>query len=64
MERFGHPRLRARHMPFAIGILARDPWLACMDQSMGEVGVDADLCTRLNASFYQTADWMLNKGAS
>ncbi len=62
VERFGHPRLRARHMPFAIGILERDQWLACMDQAMGEVGVDADLRTRLNASFYQTADWMRNKG--
>jgi len=62
VERFGHPRLRARHMPFAIGIQERDQWLACMDQAMGEVGVDADLRTRLNASFYQTADWMRNKG--
>lgn len=62
IERFGHPRLRARHMPFAIGILERDQWLACMDQAMGEVSVDASLRTRLNASFYQTADWMRNKG--
>jgi len=36
IERFGHPRLRARHMPFAIGITERDQWLACMDQAMGE----------------------------
>src|SRR5690606_33113314 len=28
-SRFGHPRLRMRHMPFAIGILERDQWLAC-----------------------------------
>lgn len=64
VERFGHPRLRARHMPFAIGILERDQWLACMDQAMGEVSVEADLRTRLNASFFQTADWMRNKGVS
>lgn len=63
VERFGHPRLRARHMPFAIGILERDQWLDCMDQAMGEVGVDTDLRTRLNASFYQTADWMRNQGS-
>ncbi|MDE2616588.1 MAG: group II truncated hemoglobin, partial [Burkholderiales bacterium] len=37
-ERFGHPRLRARHMPFKIGLVERDQWLACMDQAMGEVG--------------------------
>ena len=43
VERFGHPRLRARHMPFSIGILERDQWLACMDQAMDDVGVDATL---------------------
>ena len=60
VERFGHPRLRARHMPFAIGTAERDQWLACMDQAMGEVGVDEALRERLRASFYQTADWMRN----
>ena len=61
-DRFGHPRLRARHMPFAIGITERDQWLACMDQAMGESGVDPDLRKRLNDSFFQTADWMRNQG--
>ena len=59
-SRFGHPRLRARHMPFAIGTRERDQWLACMDQAMGDVGIDAQLRARLNESFYQTADWMRN----
>jgi hemoglobin len=59
-SRFGHPRLRMRHMPFVIGIQERDQWLACMDQAMGEVGVDGELRTRLNASFHKTADWMRN----
>ena len=61
-DRFGHPRLRMRHMPFAIGIKERDQWLACMDQAMGEVGVDPALRERLKDSFFQTADWMRNKG--
>jgi hemoglobin len=60
--RFGHPMLRARHMPFKIGIRERDQWLACMDQAMGETGVDAELRRRLNESFFQTADWMRNLG--
>ena len=59
-DRFGHPRLRMRHMPFAIGILERDQWLACMDQAMGEVDVPAALRERLKTSFFQTADWMRN----
>ena len=62
-ERFGHPRLRMRHMPFSIGIVERDQWLACMDQAMREVGVDEELRRRLNNSFFQTADWMRNRGA-
>jgi hemoglobin len=62
-EQFGHPRLRMRHMPFSIGIVERDQWLACMDQAMQELGVDADLRRRLAQSFFQTADWMRNRGA-
>lgn len=61
MERFGHPRLRARHMPFAIGIKERDQWVACMSQAMVDVGVPEDLALRLQHSFMQTADWMRNK---
>lgn len=62
IERFGHPRLRARHLPFAIGIRERDEWLACMAQAMREQGIDADLQARLAQAFFQTADWMRNKG--
>ena len=62
VSRFGHPRLRARHLPFAIGIKERDQWVACMNQAMVEVGVEAALVDRLTSSFMQTADWMRNKG--
>lgn len=59
-ERFGHPRLRMRHMPFRIGIVERDQWLACMSRAMQETGVPAELRQRLESSFFQTADWMRN----
>ena len=59
-DRFGHPRLKMRHMPFKIGIKERDQWVACMDQAMGEVGVDPALRARLAESFMGTADWMRN----
>jgi hemoglobin len=61
-EKFGHPRLRARHMHVPISIQERDEWLACMDRAMGETGVPEDLRTRLRESFFQTADWMRNQG--
>ena len=61
IERFGHPRLRARHLPFAIGLTERNQWLACMDQAMTELQVSPSLRQRLNESFFQTADWMRNR---
>ncbi len=61
VERHGHPMLRARHLPFSIGIKERNQWVACMDQAMGEVGVDPQLRERLYDSFMQTADWMRNR---
>jgi hemoglobin len=61
IERFGHPRLRARHLPYAIGIAERDQWLRCMAWAMQDVGVPEALQERLMHSFFQTADWMRNK---
>ena len=34
----GHPRLRARHVPFRIDTTARDAWLTNMRAAMDEVG--------------------------
>lgn len=62
VERFGHPRLRARHLPFAIGIAERDQWMACMKQAMAETGMDPAFAERLAGSLFNTADWMRNRG--
>jgi len=35
-DRFGHPMLRARHLPFAIGTVERDQWMACMGQALAK----------------------------
>jgi hemoglobin len=61
VERFGHPRLRARHLPFAIASRERDQWLVCMGRAMQDVGVPPALLERLLESFYGTADWMRNQ---
>lgn len=61
IERFGHPRLRARHLPYAIGIGERDQWLRCMASAMQDADVPESLRERLMHSFHQTADWMRNK---
>lgn len=62
IDRFGHPRLRARHLPYEIGIAERDQWMACMLQAMQETEVDPTLAERLAQSFFGTADWMRNQG--
>jgi hemoglobin len=61
VERFGHPRLRARHLPFSIGIEERDQWLTCMAHALTDLGIKGDFFDRLMQSFYGTADWMRNR---
>ena len=61
VQRFGHPRLRMRHLPFAIGIRERDEWLACMAQAMAELGIDAALRQQLGPRLFDLADWMRNR---
>jgi hemoglobin len=61
VERFGHPMLRARHLPYAIGNAERDQWMACMTQALRECGVDAELAQGLRQAFQGTADWMRNR---
>lgn len=60
VERFGHPRLRARHLPYPIGTDARDQWLRCMASAMQDCGIPEPLRERLMQSFRPTADWMRN----
>lgn len=61
VQRFGHPRLRARHLPFAIASGERDQWLNCMQGALQECAVAQDLRDRLLTAFFQTADWMRNQ---
>jgi hemoglobin len=60
-QRFGHPRLRARHLPYPIGIAERDQWLACMMSAMEELRIEPALAERLAQAFFGTADWMRNR---
>jgi hemoglobin len=60
-DKYGHPMLRARHLPFAIGDLERDQWMACMRQAIEEADVPQPLRPGLVQAFQRTADWMRNK---
>ncbi|NOL49666.1 group II truncated hemoglobin [Pelistega europaea] len=61
VERFGHPRLRARHMPFSIGTVERDQWVGCMAQALMDLDVEQELQDKLLAAFFDVADWMRNR---
>jgi len=58
---FGHPRLRARHLPFTIGDAERDQWLMCMRKALDEMPIDAAFREQLIMAFTQTANHMMNQ---
>ena len=64
VERFGHPRLRARHLPFSIGIEERDQWMLCMTRAMEEMELDENLRQALGEALWKTADFMRNRPES
>jgi hemoglobin len=61
IQKHGHPRLRARHLPFKIGVSERDEWLLCMDQALGGAGIGREQHRQLLAGFSQVADFMRNQ---
>lgn len=61
VERHGHPRLRARHLPFPIDTMARDQWLMCMRQAMAEQVADPTLRAGLERALSDLADHMRNR---
>jgi hemoglobin len=60
VERFGHPRLRARHLPFAIGVRERDQWMHCMMRALDECVTDEALRKELVERLAPLADHMRN----
>ncbi len=61
VQEYGHPRLRARHLPFSIGVEERDQWLYCMAQALKTMNLEEIFAQQLMSSFVQTADFMRNR---
>lgn len=59
--KYGHPMLRARHLPFKIGINERNQWLACMYRALEECGIEGNIAKQLEESLFNTANWMRNQ---
>jgi len=60
-EKWGHPRLRMRHMPFSIGSEEAAEWLRCMHIAMSRAGIGEPLRTFLDERFAQLALHMRNR---
>ena len=61
VERRGHPRLRMRHMPFAIDGEARNRWVSLMDRALDAAALPPDVTDTLRAFFHSTATFLRNR---
>lgn len=61
-EQYGHPQLRARHLPFPITPDDAVAWLSCMSISISSLTIDEALKDELLNRFIPTAMFMVNKG--
>ena len=61
VERYGHPMLRARHLPFSIGIRERDEWLWCMERAISERPMPDEVRQFLIGKLRPLADHMRNR---
>ncbi|MDQ7091672.1 MAG: group II truncated hemoglobin [Methylococcales bacterium] len=61
VQEYGHPRLRRRHFPFAIGESERDQWMLCMNHALSDSGMTNELQLSLKQALQQLATHMINK---
>lgn len=61
VEKFGHPRMRARHFPFKIGKSERDQWMICMVNAFDDVKIPEPIRSELLHSLLNLADHMRNQ---
>lgn len=60
-EKYGHPRLRARHMPFTVDQTLRDQWMFCMNQALDDVIEHKLIKEGIRQSISQLATHMINR---
>jgi hemoglobin len=61
IERYGHPFLRRRHLPFKIGEEERDQWIYCMTKGMLNLKMEDKKIKALLNALYPIADFMRNQ---
>ncbi len=61
VQRYGHPMLRARHLPFSIGVTERDEWLWCMERALEAHDLPDEVGQFLLTKLRPLADHMRNR---
>lgn len=61
VQKHGHPMLRARHLPFKIGLAERDMWLLCMHKAMVDLNPEESIRKEFMLSIGRLADHMRNQ---
>ena len=64
IEQRGHPRLRARHSPFAINQTVRDRWMRLMENALGEASLPSKAEEVLRKFFNEMSTFMINQSES
>ena len=64
IEQRGHPRLRMRHMPFAIDRAARDRWMELMNRALDQAALDPEATALLREFLGGMATFMINRGTT
>jgi hemoglobin len=60
-SQYGHPRLRARHLPHTITADDAVAWLACMSAAVSSLSVEQQLKDELMERLIPTAMFMVNR---
>lgn len=60
-EKYGHPRMRMRHMPHAIDATAKEEWLKLMKEAINDLDISDDLKEALYMVFPRIAQYMVNR---
>jgi hemoglobin len=64
-ERYGAPRMRARHLPFAIDQGARREWLRCFEETLDgaeeRFGFPGEHLPRFRGFLSEFSAWMVNR---
>jgi hemoglobin len=61
VEERGHPRLRARHIPFRVDQSARDRWMHLMSNALADAALPVEVEQLLRAFFGHMSTFMINQ---